>query len=90
MSMTTIYWEMSRSMQICDFVVLLKSRSIRYFTPGVCQTRVPYLIFGFIIARKYKMLNVLGQYREIMDEKWSAARFPCSPPNGKLKIFALH
>jgi hypothetical protein len=66
MTMSIIYWEMSRSMQTGDFVVLL-SRSIRYFTPGVCQMRVPYLMLGVIIAKKYKVLIVLGQYREIMD-----------------------
>jgi hypothetical protein len=51
---------------------------LQYSAPGVCQTRVPHLMLGVIIASKYEVLIVLGQCREILGEKWSAGWGICN------------
>jgi hypothetical protein len=59
--MIVVYWEMSRTMRTHDFVVVLESMTVQYSAPGVCQTRVPHLVLGVIVASKYEALAVLGQ-----------------------------
>jgi hypothetical protein len=61
--------KISRIIRTYDFVVVLESRFVEYWAPGVCQTRLLYFMLGVIIASKYKVLIVLGQFREILGEK---------------------
>jgi hypothetical protein len=69
--MIIICCEMSRTMRSYDIVVMLEGMTVQNSAPGVCQTRIPHLIIGVIIARKYKMLIVLGQCHEFLGEKGS-------------------
>jgi hypothetical protein len=66
-----VCWEMSRSMQSYDIVVVIESMTLQNPAPGVCQTRMPHLMRGVIIVRKYKILIVLCLCHEFFGKKCS-------------------
>jgi hypothetical protein len=68
--MIVVVRKMSRFMRTYNFVVVLESMMVQYSAPGVFQTRLPYRKLGVIIASKYEVLIVLGQFRGILGEKW--------------------
>jgi hypothetical protein len=63
--MIVIYCEINKDMWTCDFIVVLKNTVVQNSASAVCQTRVPFPMFGVTVANKYEVLIVLGQCRDI-------------------------
>jgi hypothetical protein len=72
LSMMLLECEMGRSIWTYNFAVVSENIIVQNSALGDYQTRVPQVMLIVVITRKYKVLIVLGECREILSKNWSA------------------